>query len=229
MLRRSLLILACIAGQWLDAQVAVTGAMRKTMWEGQLSGLIAMDSIANPGTYGIGPVEYLRGEVTLVDGHCFVSSAINDSTMQVQERTDVKAPFFVRAMVSSWVDVPLPPEVVDLPSLDAFLTTLGKERSGPFVFRIDGLVTEAHLHVMDVPPGTEIHGPDDAHASQKNFTLRDVNAELVGFFSTKHKAVFTHHDTNIHVHLLTMDRSAMGHLERLRFDPSRVRLKIGRP
>ena len=125
--------------------------------------------------------------------------------------------------------MPIPPEVVDLPSLDAFLTAWGKDRSAPFVFRIDGLVTEAHLHVMDVQPGTEIHGPDDAHASQKNFTLRDVNAELVGFFSTKHKAVFTHHDTNIHVHLMTVDRSTMGHLERLLLDPKRVSLKVGLP
>ncbi len=229
MYRSALLILACITSHWIGAQVVVTGAMRRTMWEGQLAGLILLDSIAKPGTYGIGPLEYLRGEITLVDGHSFVSTAVNDSAMRVEERSDVKAPFFVRAQVSGWVDVPLPMEVVDLLSLDAFLTAWGKDRSPPFVFRIDGLVTEAQLHVMDVPPGTEIHGPDEAHASQKNFTLREVDAELVGFFSTRHKAVFTHHDTNIHVHLVTADRSAMGHVEQLLLDPRRVRLKVGLP
>jgi acetolactate decarboxylase len=229
MFRAALLIVACIAGHWLSAQVAVTGAMRRTMWDGQLAGLIALDSIAKPGTYGIGPLEYLRGEITLVDGHCFVSTAVNDSTMRVEERTDVKAPFFVRARVNSWVDVPLPPEVVDLPALDAFLTTYATDRSAPFAFRIDGLVAEAHLHVMDLPPGAVIHGPDEAHASQKNFTLSDVHAELVGFFSTQHKAVFTHHDTNIHVHLVTADRTAMGHVEQLILDGRSARLRIGVP
>lgn len=229
MFRPALLIVACIAGQWLSAQVAVTGAMRKTMWEGQLAGLIALDSIAKPGTYGIGPLEYLRGEITLLDGHCLVSTAGSDSAMRVEERIDVKAPFFVRARVNSWVDVPLPPEVVDLPALDSFLTAYSKDRSAPFAFRIDGPVTEAHLHVMDLPPGTVIHGPDEPHASQKNFALRHVDVQLVGFFSTQHKAVFTHHDTNIHVHLVTVDRSAMGHLEQLLLDPKRVRLKVGLP
>ncbi len=227
--RTTLLIVACIVGQCLRAQVAVTGAMRKTMWEGQLAGLIALDSVAKPGLYGIGPLEFLRGEIMLVDGHCYVSTAITDSILRVEERTDVKAPFFVRAQVRDWIDVPLPAEVVDLAALDAFLTGWAADRSAPFAFRIDGPITEAHLHVMDVPPGTEIHGPDEAHASQKNFMLQDVDAVLVGFFSTKHKAVFTHHDTNIHVHLLSVDRRTMGHLERLRFDPSRVRLKVGRP
>lgn len=229
MFRPALLIIACIAGQWLSAQVAVTGAMRKTMWEGRLAGLIALDSIAKPGIYGIGPLEYLRGEITLVDGHCFVSTAESDSTMRVDERTDVKAPFFVRAQVSTWVDVPLPPEVVDLTSLDAFLTACSKDRTAPFAFRIDGPITEAHLHVMDLPPGIVIHGPDEAHASQKNFVLHHIDVQLVGFFSTQHKAVFTHHDTNIHVHLVTVDRSAMGHVEQLLLDPRRLRLKVGLP
>ncbi len=148
--------------------------------------------------------------------------------MRAEERSDVKALFFVRVQVSTWTDVPIPPEVVDLPALDAFLTGWAADRSAPFAFRIDGPITEAHLYVMDAAR----HGDpwtDDAHASQKNFTLRDVNAELVGFFSTKHKAVFTHHDTNIHVHLVTVDRSTMGHLERLLLDPKRVSLKVGLP
>lgn len=43
------------------------------------------------------------------------------------------------------------------------------------------------------------------------------------------KAVFTHHDTNIHVHLPLLNRRMMGYLERSRFDPSHVRLKGGLP
>jgi acetolactate decarboxylase len=50
--------------------------------------------------------------------------------------------------------------------------------------------------------------------------------ELVGVFSTKHQAVFTHHGSNIHVHLIAADGSLMGHLDRLRMDPARVRLDL---
>jgi acetolactate decarboxylase len=50
---------------------------------------------------------------------------------------------------------------------------------------------------------------------------------LLGFFSTGHKAVFTHHDTNIHVHYISWDNKLMGHLDLLRVDPTRVVLEIG--
>ncbi|MBL7980573.1 MAG: acetolactate decarboxylase [Flavobacteriales bacterium] len=226
------IILISIVGSLLScslhAQVIPTGAMRRTMWEGQLAGLIAMDSIAGPGMYGIGPLEHLRGEITMVDGRCFVSYVLPDGTVRVEERSDVKAPFFVRASVTRWDTVTLPSMVVDLPSLDAFLTEWAKMRTEPFTFRLRGLVGDAHVHVMNVPPGTTINGPGEAHSHQVVVHDRNNEGTLVGFFSTKHKAVFTHHDTNIHVHYISWDQKLMGHLDVLRIDPARVVLEVGR-
>lgn len=211
----------------LHAQVIPTGAMRRTMWEGQLSGLIAMDTIAGPGMYGIGPLEDLRGEITMVDGHCFVSYVLPEGTVKVEERSDVKAPFFVRATVTRWEPVTLPSKVVDLPSLDAFLTEWAKTRTEPFTFRLRGLVVDAHVHVMNVPPGTAINGPDDAHAHQALVQDTGNEGTLLGFFSTKHRTVFTHHDTNIHIHYIAWDHSVMGHVDTLRIDPSSIVLEVG--
>ncbi len=210
-----------------QAQVTATGAMRRTMWEGQLSGLIAMDSIAMPGVFGIGPLEYLQGEITLVDGHCFVSRVFPDGTITVAERTDVKAPFFVHAEVTQWDRVELPSQVVDLASLDAFLTEWAATRTEPFAFRLRGLVGNVQVHVMNVPPGTTINGPDDAHAHQVLVQDSGKEGTLLGFFSTKHRTVFTHHDTNIHIHYIAWDHSVMGHVDTLRIDPSRIVLEVG--
>ena len=227
MTRFVMLIAASLLVWSLHAQVILTGAMRRTMWEGQLAGLIAMDSIAKPGMFGIGPLEHLRGEITMVDGRCFVSYVVNDGTIKVEERSDVKAPFFVRAAVTRWDPIALPSTVVDLPSLDKFLTEWSMTRTEPFTFRLRGLVIDAHVHVINVPPGAAINGPDEAHTHQ--LVVQDSNNEgtLLGFFSTGHKAVFTHHDTNIHVHYISWDNKLMGHLDLLRVDPTRVVLEIG--
>lgn len=199
------------------------------MWEGQLSGLIAMDSLAVPGIYGLGPLEYLQGEITLVDGRSFISYMENDSTVVVEESTHVSAPFFVHQHVSEWDTLVLGADVVDLLTLDAFLTKRYADREAPFFFRLKGKLTEATAHVMDVPPGTIINGPGDAHASQKRFAVNDAEVELIGVFSMQHKTVFTHHDSNIHVHLITSDRTLMGHLDRLLMDPDGLRLEVARP
>lgn len=206
--------------------VVATGAMRNTMFNGQLAGLIQLDSIAKPGTYGIGPLEYLRGELLLWDGHAYRSTAQGDSTMMVEVRPDCKAPFFVHQVVEEWTEIALPDSVVDLRTLDAFLTARFASIAKAFAFKLQGKVTEVHAHIVNVTPGTVINGPDDAHRENKNYRLTDRKMDLLGFFSTKHKAVFTHHDTNIHVHAITTERGWMGHVEALSFDPRLCRAFI---
>lgn len=227
---RALLISgAALLATVADAQVIVTGAMRNTMFNGQLEGLISMDSIARPGVYGLGPVEYLRGELLVLDGHCYVSTVTSDSTMRVEERRDVSAPFFVQQRVDAWTPVALPDSVTDLAGLDAFLTAAYGALGIPFAFKLTGTFKDVDVHIVDVPPGTEVHGPEDAHRGNKSYHITGAEAEAVGFFSTRHKAVFTHHDTNIHVHAITTDRRWMGHVEALLFDPRAVRLEVSAP
>ncbi|HPF92061.1 MAG TPA: acetolactate decarboxylase, partial [Flavobacteriales bacterium] len=209
--------------------VVPTGAMRNTMFNGQLAGLIQLDSIAKRGTYGIGPVEFIHGELMLWDGHVYRSTAQGDSAMLVEERPASKAPFFVHQVVKEWTAVALPDSVTDLPALDAFLTARYASIVGPFAFKLRGAVSEVHAHIVDVSPGTVINGPDDAHRENKHFMLRERTMDLLGFFSTRHKAVFTHHDTNIHVHAITAERDWMGHVEEMRFQVAEVRLFVALP
>lgn len=209
-----------------NGPVIATGAMRNTMFSGQLAGLIHLDSIASPGTYGIGPVEYLRGELMLWDGDAYRSTALGDSAMAVVEHADSKAPFFVHQRVNAWADVMLPDSVIDLRMLDAFLTARFAALGAPFAFTLRGTFSSVHAHIVDVPRGEAVNGPDEAHRHNKDFHLESRVMDLLGFFSTKHKAVFTHHDTNIHVHAITAERDWMGHVEETRFDPKQVTFSI---
>ncbi len=209
-----------------NGPVIATGAMRNTMFNGQLAGLISLDSIARPGTFGIGPVEYLRGELLVMDGVVYRSTAQGDSTMKVEVAPAVRAPFFVHQHVEQWTEVALPPTVTDLSSLDAYLTERYGALGQAFAFRIVGDFSVIDIHIVDLTPGTVVNGPDDAHRENKYYRIRDSRVEVVGFFSTKHKAVFTHHDTNIHVHAITAERDLMGHVEAMRFEPDKTRLLL---
>ena len=222
----SALVLTSLNTLAQNSPVIATGAMRNTMFNGQLAGLIQLDSIAQPGTYGIGPVEFLRGELLLWDGHAYRSTAQGDSAMEVEQRPDSKAPFFVHQFVKEWTEIMLPDSITDLPMLDAFLTARFAALGKPFAFTLQGKISEVRAHIVDVTPGTVINGPDDAHRENKNYRLTDRTMDLLGFFSTRHKAVFTHHDTNIHVHAITADRDWMGHVEELRFQPEHCILRV---
>lgn len=201
--------------------------MHNTMFNGQLAGLVAMDTIATrPHSYGLGPLEYLRGELLLLDGHCYVSHATSDSTMVVQERSDVKAPFFVQQQVKEWRIVVLPDSVTDLGRLDTFLTAWAKDRPDAFAFRLTGRLADARLHVVDLPPGSAVRSPDDAHQGQKSYALKEPDAELLGLLLHQAQGRVYPPRHNIHVHLITTGRQWMGHLEDMHMDPRRVVLYI---
>jgi acetolactate decarboxylase len=58
-----------------------------------------------------------------------------------------------------------------------------------------------------------VSSPAEAHQGQVNYSVNDEQVEIIGFFSTEHKTIFTHHDTFLHMHLITADRQQMGHLD----------------
>jgi acetolactate decarboxylase len=207
-----------------DHTVQVAGAMRHVMWKGQLEGTIALDSLLGGNYYGVGPLEFLRGELLMLNGRAFMSTVLSDSTMKVEEIKDANAPFFVYAQIPQWIEVELPDSITDLKTLDSYLMTFSSTMNKPFAFKLEGKVNEAIIHVVNLPKGTQVSSPEQAHQGQVNYKLRNEEVELIGFFSTKHKGIFTHHDSHIHVHLITTDQSKMGHADVVVFAPKSLRL-----
>ena len=67
-----------------DTTVQVIGAMRNVMWKGELHGTIALDTIQNKEhLYGLGPVEYLAGELLIIDGKSYKTTVVADTEMRV--------------------------------------------------------------------------------------------------------------------------------------------------
>jgi acetolactate decarboxylase len=63
-----------------------------------------------------------------------------------------------------------------------------------------------------------VSSPEDAHKGQTNYNLKNEEVVIIGFFSTEHKGVFTHHDSFLHLHLITKDERKMGHLDMAEFN-----------
>ena len=68
--------------------------------------------------------------------------------------------------------------------------------------------------------------PKEAHQGQVDYKLNEEHVDIVGFFSTQHKGIFTHHDSYLHLHLITRDRTKMGHLDDVEFDEMKLYLPI---
>jgi acetolactate decarboxylase len=215
------------SAQQRNNNVTIVGAMKNVMWKGQLYGNINLDTIANKGDlYGLGPVEYLAGEILIIDGKSYKSTVTSDTTMKVVETYDIKAPFFSYANISKWTEQTLPDSIQTIQHLEIYLGKLTKNLPRPFMFKLIGAVEQATIHIVNLPKGSKVSSPDEAHQGQKNYKLKNEQCEIIGFFSTEHKAIFTHHDTYLHMHLMTTDRQKMGHLDDVFFKKGTLKLYL---
>ena len=205
--------------------VTIVGAMKNVMWKGQLYGTINLDTIANKQhLYGIGPIEYLRGELMILDGRSFKSTVVNDSSMKVEETYNSRAPFFGYTNISKWEEHTLPDSINTLEHLQNYLNKITGGFKRPFMFKMSGKVDEADIHVVNLPEGSKVSSPNEAHVGQKDFKVINKAVDIVGFFSTEHQTIFTHHDTFLHLHLITQDHSLMGHVDGMVFSKGRMRV-----
>ncbi len=220
---------ADLAGQTAKAaEPKIIGAMKDVMWGGRLSGIVDLDTLPRNHLYGLGPVEYLSGEIIILDGIGYKSEIIEDSSMKVTATLKMKAPFFGYANIGKWREIPFPDSITSLRQFESYLDRITKERPRPFLFKVAATVDSATIHVVNLPKGAKVASPQDAHAGQKEFVIKDKPVTLIGFFSTEHQAVFTHHDTFVHIHLITDDHKQMGHLDGIDMKRRTVKLYLPR-
>lgn len=117
----TLLIISCNNHSSQLKNVYTVGAMHNVMWKGQLQGTIDLDTISNrENLYGLGPVEYLSGEILIDDGVAYRATVLTDSIMKVEKTFALKAPFFVYTQVKGWQEHPLPDSIKSIPHLKIF-------------------------------------------------------------------------------------------------------------
>jgi acetolactate decarboxylase len=222
------LLLVWIMTTQLSAQIKVVGTMRQTMWQGHLFGKIDLDTIQHKkNLYGLGPLAYLSGELMILDGKTYKSTVgKTKNRMLVEETFKVQAPFFVYTTVENWIETPLPVSISNLMDLEIYLDSISQKMPRPFAFRLVGSVDSAVIHIVNVGKGASVKSPDDAHKTNVEYHLTNETVEILGFFSTEHKAIFTHHDTFLHLHLLTADKTKMGHLDRIQLKKGTVKLYL---
>lgn len=201
------------------SDVVSVAAMKDVMWKDELFSKIKLDTIKpKNGLYGLGPEAYLRGEIVINNGKTYVSRILTDSTMAVNEISNAEAPFFVYANVNKWNVVKLPSSVKSIKDLESFIDNNTKDQKQPFAFKLDGSISKATIHIQNLPKGSKISSPKEAHQGQTNYQLENEDVEIIGFFSTEHQGIFTHHDSFLHMHLISKDKTKMGHLDDVVFN-----------
>ncbi len=210
------------------SSVKVVGEMRDVMWKGELKGKITTDSLNTKQTYGLGPVEFLKGEILLIEGQSYVSKVVDSISHEVNKVPSVSAPFFVYSSNSNFKVVEFNRENYTLKELEDYINLIYIDYDQPLIIRIDGIFDNIKVHSVNLPEGKKVSSPDEAHQGLTQYDFKNISGSLIGFFSRQHKAVFTHHDSFFHAHFISDDREVLGHIDETDFNSSKVTLKVSK-
>jgi acetolactate decarboxylase len=214
-------------GQHYNQSVKIIGKMSDVMRNGNLKSTIILDTISNKtNLYGLGPLDSLKGEVIILNGRIYKSFIQNSRGVVDSSASKLAAPFFSYANISKWLLLHLPDSVINLRSLDEYLSVRFSKSVQPFYFKLTGKIDAGTIHIVNLPSNYKIKSPSDARTGQVNFDLKEQKVIILGFFSFNHKSIFTHHDTNMHLHLLTGDRVLMGHVDELTFNSNNLTIEV---
>ncbi|MBI4402933.1 MAG: acetolactate decarboxylase [Deltaproteobacteria bacterium] len=215
----SALALGAVAGE-RSYRVQWVGEQRRVVHEGNLAGQISLETLIKlPHLYALGPMEGLKGEVSIFDGLPFITR-IQDRRIVVDRSFHYKACFLVYAQVDRWHKLSVPQNVRTVKEVEQFVwqaAAVSLDTSKPFPFLLKGKAALVQYHIVNKTDGLP-HNPDQHEKVKYRFALKDQAVEMVGFCSDKHRGVFTPPNSKIHMHVRTLDGTAGGHVDDLQLN-----------
>ncbi|WP_282043298.1 acetolactate decarboxylase [Winogradskyella flava] len=211
----------------LSTVVKHSGALR-TIMSGNIQPVISLDTLSKmKNLYALGAVGNLKGEIQLFNSVPFNSFVI-DSSLQIKNDYALKASLLVYAEIKAWESFEIK-NCTTKSDLEEQIFKIATEYNidtiKPFPFLLEGNVKSLDWHVINWKDGDTIHNHKKHKESGLNGTLQNKDVKIIGFYSTKHKAIFTHHTTNMHMHFKTEDDAIAGHIDDLLLNNS-ITLKL---
>jgi alpha-acetolactate decarboxylase len=201
-------------------EVKYSGALR-TIMSGNVQSTISLDSLSNRANmYALGAVENLKGEIQIFNS-IPSNSFVKDSSIQINDSYNLKASLLVYTEVEEWNEFNID-NIATKEDLERTIFETAKANGinteVPFPFLLKGRAVSLDWHVINWIDGDTIHTHEKHKESGMNGKLINRAVEVLGFYSTKHKAIFTHHTTNMHMHFKTADNSVAGHIDAIRLN-----------
>ena len=200
-------------------EVKYEGALKNIMHKGDISAkAVLLDFKETNHFYALGAIENLKGEIQIFDGKPFNTIVFKDS-LTFDHSFNKKATLLVYASVEKWKTIDIPDHVLTYEQLEKYIEHAAGENqiniNEPFPFLIEGKVNSFDWHVIDWKDEDLEHTHEKHITSGIYGTVKDRQVEMLGFYSNAHHAIFTHHTTNMHIHVKTTDLKVAGHVDGL--------------
>lgn len=198
-------------------EVKVSGAMKNVMMKGDLSAHADIDTMNKVHLYGLGSVAGLKGEIMVFDGKVFSTTKDGNKLVNLQDKVS-EAALLVYSNVEEWKAVSINTTINNYAELEKLVETTAKaneyDTDVPFAFKVEAVPEKISYHVIDWKEGT-VHTMENHKQFAYTGEFFNSGITMLGFYSTHHQSIYTHHTTFMHVHLLDDKTKTVGHLDEL--------------
>jgi acetolactate decarboxylase len=205
--------------QSVKFKVEYHGALKNIMHKGDVTAKAKLSDLKDiEHLYALGALENLKGEIQIFNSSPF-NTMVTDSTLTFDNTLTKKATLVVYVSVSKWYSLNIPNDVVTYDQLESYIEQSAQENhiniKEPFPFLIEGTANSIDWHVINWKDGDTEHSHEKHINSGLNGTANNRDVKMLGFYSNSHHAIFTHHTTNMHIHVKTNDNKIAGHVDGL--------------
>lgn len=182
-----------------------------------LNGKVRLDTVVGKeGSYALGPVAGLLGEITVYDSEVSVST-IQDGKPAIISSEGVEAIFLLVGHQKEWIEVRTDEELKGLDAVEDYARNLLVENNieldRALVFRIEAQVPLLKYHIIYKKDSVP-HTRQEHQKAKQKFLLQDEKIKLVGFWVDESRVgKVTHPGKRTHLHFVHADNSVSGHVD----------------
>ena len=212
-------VLSCQDSSEASFKVEHRGALKNFMMKGDVSAKAELSDLKDiKHLYALGAIENLKGEIQIFDSKPYITS-VGKNNLEFDNTFSKKAALLVYASVKDWDSIPIPDTIISYEHLENFVKKAADEKGidteKPFPFLLEGTIGSIDWHVINWKDGDTIHTHKKHKRSGMFGTINSRNVKMLGFYSNAHHTIFTHHTTNMHIHVKTDDNGVAGHVDGL--------------
>ena len=214
-----LLVIQISAAEEMPFNISVHGNFKQMLHAGDGSGKIALASISrSAGTYGVGALADLRGEIMIWDGDVLVTPGDSAAGSTQPAAGDAQAALLVTTQVNEWVKINVQSDMTQK-EFERYVIdnarSNGIDTHKPFPFLVTGEITDCNWHVVT---GTAQRNGDGAHqqghAGSRIFSQAETKGKLIGFYSSEElEGVISPVGKRFHAHYADDNLKISGHLD----------------
>jgi acetolactate decarboxylase len=204
------------SGAIWNKEVSHAGALKNAMKKGDLTPKIELNTLKDKeNLYALGAIGFLKGEVQIFNSKSMSTFVNKNNEIEYDYTYNKNASLLVYAQIKEWVEYKIPNNIISREQFEDYVEDTadehGLDTEEAFAFLINGNIKSNSWHVINWDANDKIHSHKKHVESGIHNTMKNTDISMLGFFSTNHAGIYTHHTTSMHIHFMTKNKKISGH------------------